>query len=408
MIKNLTRIICVSAAIVLGSCSSDDDATPIVQIEAPATYEFERDGESTVSFSGQTTRIAMAEVIVSELTNNTNTETTIDGMFDHQENNNDFDDADLNASDKNVRSKTAASTDYFAANTTDAAAIKADFDGWIKNQVDEVFPNWAVMATAGNPGVLQEGGADGANRYVNAKGLEYNQVFAKSLIGALMTDQALNNYLGTAVLDEADNIANNDSDIVAEGKPYTTMEHKWDEAYGYLYGTSVNPANPNTSIGQDDNFLNKYIGRVDGDTDFEGIAAEIYNAFKLGRAAIVAKNYTVRDQQAVIIREKISEIIAIRAVYYLQQGKTKLEASTIDYASAFHDLSEGFGFVYSLQFTRRSDSNAAYFTRTEVLDLINTLMEGANGLWDVTPATLQTISETIASRFDFTVEQAGS
>ncbi|WP_299314115.1 DUF4856 domain-containing protein [uncultured Aquimarina sp.] len=404
--KNLIKFICISGTIILGSCSSDDDTT-IVGVEAPATYEFQRDGASTVSFSGQTTRIAMAEVIISEFTDNTSTEGIIDAMFDHQENADDFEDAALNLSDKSVRSKTAASADYFSANVTDAAAIKADFDGWIKSQIDEVFPNWAIPATAGNSGVLQEAGG-GSNRYVNAKGLELNQAFAKSLIGGLMTDQALNNYLGTAVLDEADNIANNDNGVVVDGKSYTNMEHKWDEAYGYLYGASVNAANPNATIGADDSFLNKYIGRVEGDTDFEGIAEEIYNAFKLGRAAIVAKNYTVRDQQAAIIREKISEIIAIRAVYYLQQGKVALEASIIDYASAFHDLSEGYGFIYSLQFTRRSDSNAPYFTRTEVQSLIDDLMGGTNGLWDVTPATLDAMSETIASKFDFTVAQAGS
>ncbi|WP_299245033.1 DUF4856 domain-containing protein [uncultured Aquimarina sp.] len=406
-VKNLINVICISGTIILSSCSSDDDAAPIVQVEAPATYEFLRDGESTVSFSGQTTRIAMAEVIISEFTDNTSTEAIIDAMFDHQENVDDFEDADLNSSDKSVRSKTAASRDFFSTNATDAAAIKSDFDSWIKGQVDEVFPNWAITATAGNPGFLQEAGG-GSDRYLNANGLEYNQAFAKSLIGALMTDQALNNYLGTAVLDEADNVANNNDGVVADGKPYTTMEHKWDEAYGYLYGASVNPANPNPTIGDDDSFLNKYIGRVEEDADFAGIADDIYNAFKLGRAAIVAKNYTIRDQQATIIREKISEIIAIRAVYYLQQGKNSLEETTIDYASAFHDLSEGYGFIYSLQFTRRSDSNAPYFTRTEVQALIDQLMGGTNGLWDVTPATLQSISETIADKFNFTVTEAGS
>ncbi len=406
-IKNLTKVLCLSGILVLGSCSSDDDVVPVVQVEEPATYTFERNGESTVSFGGQTTRIKMAEAIVSALKDNTTTETILDAMFDHQEGVADFEDADLNASDKNARSKTAASRDYFSANTTDAAAIKADFDGWIQNQVDEVFPNWAITATAGTPGVLQEA-AGGSNRYVTAKGLELNQAFAKSLIGGLMTDQALNNYLGTAVLDEADNVANNDNNIVAEGKAYTTMEHKWDEAYGYVYGASVDPANPNPTIGDDDSFLNKYLGRVEDDTDFAGIADDIYNAFKLGRAAIVAKNYTIRDQQAAILREKISQVIAIRAVFYLQQGKKAIEASTVDYASAFHDLSEGYGFIYSLQFTRKSDESTPYFSRTEVQGILDNLMQGTNGLWDVTPETLQAISETIASKFSFTVEQAGS
>ena len=38
------------------------------------------------------------------------------------------------------------------------------------------------------------------------------------------------------------------------------------------------------------------------------IAQEIFDAFKLGRAAIVAKDYEVRDQQADIIKEKVLQI----------------------------------------------------------------------------------------------------
>ena len=404
---NLLKGIFFLGSLFLISCSSDDDGTPTDQIEEPATYTFLRNGESTVSFGGQTTRIAMSEEIINALLDTDFTEAQLDAMFAHVEGVNNFSDPDLNVSDKSVRSKTAASRDYFFDNVTDATAIKQEFDGWIKGQVDEVFPNWNNTASAGIAGVLQEAGG-GPNRYVNAEGLELNQAFGKSLIGALMVDQALNNYLGTAILDEADNRANNDNDVVAEDKNYTTMEHKWDEAYGYLYGTSVDAANPNATIGDDDSFLNKYIGRVENDADFTGIAEDIYNAFKLGRAAIVAKEYTVRDEQAAIIREKVSEVIGIRAVYYLQQGKSKLEESVVDNAAAFHDLSEGYGFIYSLQFTQNPNTNAPYFSRAEVQTLLDQLMAGTNGLWGVTPATLQTISETIAARFDFTIEQAGS
>ncbi len=411
-INKLLNLACLSGALIFGSCSDDDDTIliPDTQFEVPATYVFERNGESTVSFSGQSTRIAMSEEIVSALINETLTEEVLLDMFAHVEGANDFSDASLNASDKSVRSKTAASRDYFSSNTTIGDAIRVEFDSWIKSQVAEVFTNWTTPATEGVAGFIEEGGADPATRYVNAKGLEFNQAFGKSLIGALMTDQALNNYLGTLVLDEADNRTNNDNGVVADGKNYTTMEHKWDEAYGYLYGASADPANPNATIGADDNFLNKYIGRVenDKDGDFTGIAADIYNAFKLGRAAIVAKEYDIRDTQAAIIREKISEVIGIRAVYYLQQGKNALEASTIDYASAFHDLSEGYGFIYSLQFTRNPGTDAPYFTRAEVQGFIDQLMGGTNGLWNVTPETLQSISEAIAAKFNFTVEQAGS
>ncbi|SHI68263.1 DUF4856 domain-containing protein [Aquimarina spongiae] len=406
-INHLLKVICLSGVAILGSCSSDDD-TPDTGLTAPATYVFERNGETTVSFSGQTTRIKMGEEILNAFKTETLDEATIDAMFAHVEGANDFSEADLNASDKSVRSKTAASQDYFSDNVTDANAIKAEFDAFIKGQVDEVFPNWGTTAVAGTPGVIQEAGG-GSDRYVNAKGLELNQAFNKGLIGALMVDQALNNYLGVTILDQTNNSrADNDNEVLVDGKNYTNMEHKWDEAYGYAYGTSANTANPNPTIGDDDSFLNKYIGRVEGDPDFAGIAEEIFNAFKLGRAAIVAKRYDIRDAQSAILRRKISEVVGIRAVYYLQQGKNGLEAGTVDFASVFHDLSEGYGFIYSLQFTRNPDTNAPYFSRTEVQGFISQLMGGTNGLWDVTPATLQSISEAIAARFDFTVAQAGS
>lgn len=383
------------------ACSDDDGNAPLDtnEVIAPATYTFSRNGNSTVNYSGQTTRILMGEEFIAALLDNTKTQVALDGMFAHVEGNNDFSNSDLNASDKNIRSKTAASVDYFSANTTDANAIRADFDSWIANQVSEVFPNWTNTATAGNAGNLQEAGG-GATRYMNGKGLEYNQAINKSLIGALMVDQMLNNYLSTSVLDAGNNRANNDAGILEEGKNYTSMEHKWDEAFGYLYGTDT-AENP---ILNKDSFLSKYLSRVENDSDFSGIASEIYEAFKLGRAAIVAKNYEVRDAQADIIKEKISIIIGIRAVYYLQTGKNTLDT---DKATAFHDLSEGFGFIYNLQFTRKPGTNVPYFTKTQVDGFINQLMAG-NGFWDVTPALLDEISDAISAEFNFTTAQAAN
>ncbi|MFC4219200.1 DUF4856 domain-containing protein [Flagellimonas marina] len=390
----------------LASCSNDDsdDVDPIIAIDNPTTYIFERNGESSVSFSGQTTRILMAEEIISKLQDETTTEQILNDMFAHVEGASDFSDADLNASDKSVRSKTAASFDYFSGNATNQALIRADFENWIKIQVDEVYPNWNTAAAAGTAGQIADGSS---TRYVTAEGLEMNQVFNKSLIGALMVDQILNNYISSNVLDPFEEA--NDAGTLVEGKNYTDMEHDWDEAYGYAFGTAQNLADPRPTIGEDDSFLNKYIGRVEGDTDFAGITEDIYQAFKLGRAAIVAKNYTVRNEQAEILRELISEIIGIRAVYYLQQAKNAIDQETPDYGGAFHDLSEGYGFIYSLQFTRKPGTNDPYFTKTEVDAFLADLMDdGANGLWDVTPATLDAISEAIADEFDFTVAQAGS
>ncbi|MFT6837264.1 MAG: hypothetical protein ACJAUO_001294 [Sediminicola sp.] len=381
-----------------GSC------TPCsVAVEAPETYRFERNGENTVDFNGQSTRLAMGGELATELINPSKTAAALLAMFAHEEGANDFSVAALNASNKNIRSKTAASVDYFATNATDQALIRADFDNWINKQVDEVFPNWNSPASAGVPGQIADGSA---TRYVNALGLEYDQMVIKGLIGALVIDQALNNYLSPVVLDEGNNRADNVMESVENGKLYTTMEHKWDEAYGYVFGLNADPANPNADLGAD-SFLNKYIGRVESDEDFSGIANTIFDAFKLGRAAIVAGDYELRNTQAEIIKKKISEIVGIRAVYYLQQSKASLIQEVPAYGTAFHDLSEGYGFIYSLQFTRNPISDAPYFSKAEVdallLDLID---DGANGLWDLQTSTLDNISVAIAERFEFTLEAA--
>jgi len=397
--KKLSLILTITSLFFM-SCDSDKD--PIVDpepTEAPADYSFLRNGATTVFYSGQSTRIAMGQEFVSALKDETKTELQLDAMFNHQAGGTDFSDASLNASSKNIRSKTAASTDLFSANTTDATAIKNQFDAWIAEQVSDVFPNWSADASAGSAGKIQEAGG-GSTRYVNGKGIEINQAINKGLIGGLMADQMLNNYLGSAVLDAGTNVADNDAGILVDSKNYTTMEHKWDEGFGYLYGADDQE---NPTLGAD-SFLNKYLARVEGDTDFQGIAATIYDAFKLGRAAIVNKDYLTRDAQVAIIRENVSKIIAIRAIYYLQQGKANLGT---DWGSAFHDLSEGFGFVYSLQFTRKPGTSSAYFSTSEVNGFISTLTSG-NGLWDITADQLDTMSDTIAARFGISVAQAGS
>lgn len=392
------------ASLFFFSCDDDDSLpTSETQLEIPTSYSFERDGESTVDFSGQTTRIQMAEEMITAFFDVDNsTITSLNAMYAHQEGEANFSNPALNASNKNIKSKVATSADFFNSNAVESSEIKADFEFFIAGQVNEVFPAWNNLASPGIPGQIAEGTTP---RYVNAKGLEYDQAFVKGLLGALMTDQMLNHYLSPAVLDAGQNIENNNNNVTEEGKPYTAMEHKWDEAYGYLFGNAPNPANPLLTIGQDDSYLNKYLGRQEGDPDFEGASQRVFDAFALGRAAIVAKDYDLRDAQADIIRFEIEEMIGIRAVFYLQVAKIGITNGEI--GAALHDLSEGYGFVYSLQFTRNRETNQPNFSKAEVDSYLATMLESSpNGLWDISFETLDQLSDVIAARFDFTIEEA--
>lgn len=406
--KSINLLLPALLAIALVSCDvTDSDNT--TDIETPESYEFSRNGESTVSFSGQTTRIQMAMELNDAMTDFDNsTEELMLQMFRNQNASggdvDPYSDPELNASTKSIKSKVAASADFFSSDAATSAEIRNKFEEWISAQVNEVFPNENQLAERGVPGQIADGTS---TRYVNAKGLEYDQLVAKSLNGALMADQMLNNYLSTSVLDAGSNREDNDNTVLDGDSNYTTMEHKWDEAYGYLFGNSENSANPIPNVGAADDFLNKYLGRLTGDDDFSDYPQEIFDAFALGRAAIVAGDYELRDEQAQIIRERVSEMIAIRAVYYLQSAKNAIDQQTPDYGGAFHDLSEGYGFIFSLQFTRMPGTDMPYVSKSEVDGYLSQLTEG-DGLWDVTPETLDNMSASIADKFEFTVDEAAN
>ena len=396
----LTLATLVAAGAMFTSCSSDDDnggdSNPTFTLEdintdgltVPNTFEFLRNDATTVSFSGQTTRLLQVDEIAESLKNS---ETTLQSLQDNFNEGTGFSTTDLETG-KKIRNKTANSLGLFnngVANNSDA--IKQEFDGYLSKYVNDVFPNITTIASAGNAGL-----ADG-KRFVNGDGLEYNQAFIKGLAGALAADQALNHYFNRLDDDKFDGSNSfrtaNDAATLADGKNYTTMEHHWDEAYGYVFGVE---------LGQDE-LLQKYINRVEADEDFKGTLNTIKQAFLIGRAAIVAKDYEVRDQAIEVLRFQISKVIAIRSVYYLQQGKSKLGVRP----QAFHDLSEGYGFIYSLQFTYNPETGDPYFTQTEVEGFINDL-EAENGFWDITPEKLDELSNAIANKFDFTVAQAAT
>ncbi|SEP57839.1 DUF4856 domain-containing protein [Neolewinella agarilytica] len=392
--------------LVLAATGCDDDDIMTPSFVVPDTYAFERNGTSTVSFSGQTERLGMAQELSAALLDFSKSEEDLFNMYQNPEGVDPFSDPALNEATKSISSKVAASRDLFFTNATAAAAIKADFDAWISGQVNEVFPNENELAARGQAGQVADGGSV---RYVNEWGLEYNQAFSKALIGGLMYDQAVNNYLSTAVLDEGTNQDDNDMGITVEGESYTNMEHKWDEAFGYIFGLSANPAQPLDDLGEADNFLNKYLSRVEDDPDFTGIAANLESDFRLGRAAIVVGEYAERDARANRIKEILTDVLVIRSIYYLKQAEAQLRATPLMPQAAFHDLSEAYGFVYSLRFIRlQVDGQLVDYTTFSDNSLAALRNADDNGFWGLEADELATLAEDIASVFFINLEAAAN
>ena len=376
------KLLLLALPILFISCSDDDDENNVVV--APNTYEFTRDGASTVSFSGQTDRLNMADEIYAAL--NTNTSTSAKLLEMHNDGTG-FSDATLDASGKKIGSKTAAGCSHGPLSQT-----QQRFKDMLSDY-DDVKANWNATATNGSAGLITD-----ANRTinVNANGWELDQTYIKGIIGGMCVDQIVNNYLDACQLDSGTRRADNDNGVLASGKNYTDMEHKWDEAFGYMYGQEADPtrANLGTDPVKTGTTLYKYLYSVNGQAAHAGISSRIFDAFKLGRAAIVAKNYEVRDEQIKILAVEISKIVGQKAVNYLE-GYVATDKA-VSPADAIHDLSEGYGFILSLMFTN-DGTGSPYFSEAEV----NTMLSKLSNFWTVSDVELTQMANDIKGRFNF-------
>jgi hypothetical protein len=405
--KNLSLTSLFIAFISLTSCTNDDDTikpeSPTFNYTVPETYTFTRNSVSTVDYAGQRSRINMIDEMRSYIRNAATNGTVADNIVlseMYNNTNNRFAGAGLNTSGRQLKDKTAASKDYFSlfngqGSTSEQVAVREFFE---KQFLDNKVASQGEIASAGVAGIYLDGTS---KRFFAADGLEPQEVFLKGMMGACFLDQIVNNYLSINKLDEGSNKDNNTNKVLENGKSYTAMEHFWDEAYGYIYGADDATVTPNVA-----KYWSSYINQVNADADFNTLKADINMAFRKGRAAIEANDYTTRDAQINIIKEKLALVPAVRAVYYLQDGKAKLV--TDKGAKAFHALSEGYGFIMSLRYTNKPGTNNPYFTKTEVDTMLASLTNGKNGLWDIDTLStkLDAISTQIASKFGFTVAQA--
>ncbi|REH50472.1 uncharacterized protein DUF4856 [Tenacibaculum gallaicum] len=390
MKRVILSMIAVSA-LVFTSCSDDNDVKQ--PVEAPATYVFNgKDNKSNVSFSGQVARLKMAKELKDALGINTKTQAQLEEMFKEGTG---FEDASLNTSGKKLRGTVASATNS-NVDAVETDELRLKMDGWIEDHATEVYANWNTDAAAGTAGKLITGSR---TVYVSAKGVEYNQAVAKTLIGSVIADQMINKYVSQKFID--DNKADHEAGKPYKGddtKNYTALQHGWDEAYGYLFGLEEDPAKPVNSLNDRKGFLNSYIKSVDNDSKFKGTFDDVYNAFKLGRAAVDANDYELASKQAETIRVSVSKVIGVMAAHYLLKGKGAKDANSL------HALSEAYGFLQSLRFV---EINGQQVEKNQIAGTI-TMLEADNGLWSITDDQLDQIASRLGTYFGFTTEDVVS
>ena len=300
--------------------AEEDDGSCTYDVTVPVDYTFvDNNGFNTVSFSGQHQRLNM----LSEMTTymkTANGGAVVDGatlinMFGNESYAwEDCDNLEMTGSSKQLRSKTVGG---------DPETV-AQFEGWM-NELGS-----ASTGDLEGAGVVTSN--DGAKSYMqNAMGHEWTQLIEKGLMGACFYYNISQVYLGEGKM----NVSNDDADPSA-GDYYTTMEHHWDEAYGYF--TSISDCINN------DRFWLKYA--TDINLNSQNSMDVIDLAFRTGRAAISSDMLPLRDTQIQIIREELELVCGAIAIHYINGAIENIG----DDAIRNHELSEAKAFIMSLPY----------------------------------------------------------
>lgn len=403
-IARITSILLLGLAFTAcgGSSGSDDDGsptpsptsaptpTPVVgEVTIPDSYRFENnDGESTVSYTGQTkrhilindlTQTLLDEDIASD-TNSDRDEVIKSLNFYYQF---DGDTSDSTTSLFTLEGESLIADDASPASSftygqissgkdlqgkiagNDPALLDGGFIGWSEGLGDSPTPDdlinywFGKFADSVSDGVLgfapvvndEQTGVTLASfetpYYVDNNGLDYRQLIQKFLSVAVAFSQGTADYLSID-FGSAENLA------LEDGKPYTVGQHDFDEAFGYfgaardydaytdaeLKDPSYRDTNNDDAIdiraefnfGHSTNCAKRDLGSADGaKTDF---TQDAFDAFLEGRAVLASAGNSgelssERREQLDDAIERAAltweKCIAATAVHYINDMRAHLD-----------------------------------------------------------------------------------
>ncbi len=341
-----------------GSCQED----PGPSYTVPTTYAFtDGNGNNTVSYSGQTDRLNQ----LSEITTLMGTGTT--AAVSAQ----DLKDMYANVGDNGNGLFSFTSTKQLKNKTF--TADQALFESWM-DDFAAASQDFAQTAASGQAGVI----TNGTNTYlVDANGVEHKQLIEKGLMGAVFLYQALNVYFGPGKMD----VDNSTAVDPANGKYYTTMEHHYDEAFGYFGVDTDFPTNiPNR-------FWGKYCNKQDATLNCN---SDMMTQFLTGRAAVTANVLADRDAAIAAIRTEWEEISAYQAITYIDDC---LGYFGSDQAKFLHALAEAYAFAWNLRYAPTETRRMTTVEHDALMALFPT------NFWNTTTTDLNNIKNAIQAKF---------
>ena len=215
--------------------------------------------------------------------------------------------------------------------------------------------NYKKVAANGTAGMITTGDK---KRHVSANGLEYAEILEKSLYGALLYDQMVDDYLS----DSQSGVDNEEGNNVLSAEDYelygTERQHKFDEAFGYFGAEAATYPNQANSSNGDGIFLANYIFDFSDETEAMygvNLAKATMNAFIVGRSVLKAgqgNDYAQENINEGLFNAARADIklyveagLAASAIHYLNEAITDVSE-----AEKLHHLSEALGFIYAMSF----------------------------------------------------------
>lgn len=363
----------------LVSCSDDDDNTPEENgggdngYTIPSTYVFEdADGNSTVSYSGQTDRLNQLGEMTTMMksANTAGTSVIAQNLTDMFANVGENGGGNFSfSSSKQLKNKCA---NQFS----DGADIQADYEGWM-NELAAISTTTVTGENNASNGVAGTIVTNGSGPYlVNENGIELTQIIEKGLMGAVFYHQIVSYYLTDAKI--GDGVDNTTAVDAEAGKYYTAMEHHWDEAFGYFTSDTNFPDNDSKR------FWGKYCNTVDPHL---GTNAKIMDAYLEGRAAIANDDHATKIEMRDIIIAELERVAAGTAIHYLNGA----HANFTNDAKRNHELSEAIAFLYCLRYN--TSTTISYQEVQAILDTIG------DNCYDVTMADLMSARDALSAHF---------
>jgi hypothetical protein len=341
------------------------------------------------------------------------------------------------SSNKNLRGKTAGND-----SATDHKDWSTEFVGWGDDSLSPMglIEAWVGMldqlATDRTNGTIpmDPDGNPVPEVYLTAEGHDLAQLLQKFLLGAVAFQQGADDYMD----DDVDGKGLLAANVQDDDKPYTKLEHAWDEGYGYFGGAVNYVAYTDVQLSDGDfidwdgdmmldlkkeknhghsvNAGKRDKGAAGAGMEPTDFTAQAWAGFTQGRAVITAaqgESLTAGELAELQTHRDTAlgaweAAIAATCVHYINDVLQDMNSTSYEFKTHAKHWSELKGFGLTFQFNPRSPMSDADFAQFhQLIGDAPVLLNEAQGVIDAYEADLVSARTLLQNAYGFSASNMG-